>query len=47
MSNNLMFEFIKRMYLTGIYVEEDLQVLVDGGLITQEEMQLIIDSKPQ
>jgi hypothetical protein len=42
-----MYEFIKRMYTNGNLTDADLELLVTGGRITAEEMQIIKDSKPQ
>ena len=41
-----MYEFIKRMYLTDIYNEEDIRFLGEGGLLSPEEVEAILASKP-
>lgn len=39
------YETIKNFYLQGIYTEEQLDICVAGGMITEEEKQQIIASK--
>lgn len=41
------FEKIKAYYKKGIYNDANLETFVRSGMITEEQMQEIIESKPK
>lgn len=42
-----MFEYIKEYYEEGLYTKDDLKTLLNGGLLTQDEYNSLINPTPK
>lgn len=42
-----MFEYIQRYYKEGLYTKDDLKTLLNGGLLTQDEYNSLINPTPE
>ena len=42
-----MFEYIKEYYEEGLYTKDDLKTLLNGGLLTQDEYDSLINPAPK
>ncbi|MEE6667686.1 XkdX family protein [Pediococcus acidilactici] len=42
-----MFEYIKKYYQEGLYTTDDLLTLKNGGLLTQDEYNSLINPAPK
>lgn len=41
-----MFEYIKEYYEEGLYTKDDLKTLLNGGLLTRDEYNSLINPTP-
>lgn len=42
-----MFKYIQRYYQEGLYTEDNLKTLLNGGLLTQDEYNSLINPAPK
>ncbi|MEH1648220.1 XkdX family protein [Pediococcus pentosaceus] len=42
-----MFEYIKDYYEEGLYTKDDLETLLNGGMLTQDEYNSLINPAPK